>query len=211
MASKTFFTVAESAKQVGVSRQTIFDKIKSGKLSATINNDGVKVVDVSELLRVFGRLLSAEEVKQKELGRAVQATRQQDSGGLQLQLERAQLQLEKKDFELEQLRLRLDELKARESEAKEKERQSTEERQRLLGVIERQTLLLEYAKPKAPRATPAPSPVAQRAKPQAAKVVLTKPKAVVKKAPATPVAKPKAVAKSAPKAKPAAVKKATRK
>lgn len=49
-------TLREAARQVGVSRQTIYRLVKEGKLTSTVAHDGGKVVDTSELLRVFGRL-----------------------------------------------------------------------------------------------------------------------------------------------------------
>lgn len=189
MPNQTFFTASEAARQVGVSRQTIFDKIKAGRLSASLNGDGVKVIELSELLRVFGRLLSADEIKKKELGKAVQATGQPEIASLQLELERAKMQLElrEKDFELEQLRARLD-------ESKERERRAVEEKERFFALIERQSLLLAAPKP------------AATARPKAAAKPAT-PTTVVKKPAAKAAAKPKATPKSAPKAKPAAAKK----
>ena len=52
-------TLREAAIKVGVSRQTVYRMVKTGKLSATLRFDGQKVVDTTELLRVFGRLTPA--------------------------------------------------------------------------------------------------------------------------------------------------------
>lgn len=49
-------SLREAAKQVGVSRQTLYRLVKEGKVTATVGHDGQKVVDTAELLRVFGRL-----------------------------------------------------------------------------------------------------------------------------------------------------------
>lgn len=49
-------SLRDGARQVGVSRQTLYRMVKEGKVSATIGQDGQKVVDTAELLRVFGRL-----------------------------------------------------------------------------------------------------------------------------------------------------------
>lgn len=46
----------QAARQVGVSRQTVYRMVKEGKLSSTVDATGQKVVDTAELLRVFGRL-----------------------------------------------------------------------------------------------------------------------------------------------------------
>lgn len=49
-------TLREAARQVGVSRQSIYRMVKDGRLTATVRHDGQKVVDTAELLRVFGSL-----------------------------------------------------------------------------------------------------------------------------------------------------------
>lgn len=49
-------TVRQAAEQVGVSRQTMFRKIKDGTVSATVDHQGQKQIDSAELLRVFGAL-----------------------------------------------------------------------------------------------------------------------------------------------------------
>lgn len=142
MATATQLTVSDAADHVGVTRQTIFKAIKSGKLSATTNHKGHKQINVVELLRVYGELQSPTQVAQSRTTRHPQSQQLHTTVALQLELEleRAKLQLERKDFELTQMRERLDELKAR-------ERETTEERQRLFGILERQTLLLTAPKP----------------------------------------------------------------
>lgn len=49
-------TLREAARQVGVSRQSIYRMVKDGRLTATVRHDGQKVVDTAELLRAFGSL-----------------------------------------------------------------------------------------------------------------------------------------------------------
>jgi predicted site-specific integrase-resolvase len=51
----TFLTFEEAAQAVGKSRATIFNYVKSGKISA-VDNSGKRQIDTSELLRVFGEL-----------------------------------------------------------------------------------------------------------------------------------------------------------
>lgn len=156
MATATQLTVSDAADHVGVTRQTIFKAIKSGKLSATTNHKGHKQINVAELLRVYGELQSPTQVAQSRTTRNPQSQQTHATVALQLELERAKLQLERKDFELTQMRERLDELKSR-------ERETTEERQRLFSILERQTLLLTAPKPipvakkkTAGKATPTP-------------------------------------------------------
>lgn len=191
MPTKTLLTVAEAAKRVGKSRQTIFEKIKRGQLSATVNHDGNKVVDVSELLRVFGTLLSDDDVKKNQANKARQSPATPLTSTLQLELERAKFQLEKRDFELEQLRQRMDEMK-------ERERISTEERLRLFGIIERQSLLLSAPKPARPAVTKSATKGAPKAPTQAA-VTKTPAKAPMQ----TPAAKTPAKALSRKPSQPA--------
>jgi len=171
MTARTLLTVAEAAKRVGKSRQTVFDKIKRGHLSATVNSNGNKVVDVSELLRVFGNLLSDDEVKRNQANKPVHATALPLTSTLQLELERAKLMLERKDFELEQMRVRVEEMR-------ERERENKDEKQQLLTIIERQTLLLAAPKQARQRAAPDPAPVARKA--QAKPVTKAQPAAVKK-------------------------------
>lgn len=156
MASQTFLTVAEAAVRVDKSRQTLFEKIKRGQLSATVNADGIKVIDVSELLRVFGRLLSDDELSQNQANKAGQPAASSLTTTLQLELELAKLRLAHAEKELETSNRQLEEMRVR-------ERQSIDDRTQLLGVIERQTLLLAAPKPAktaarpSAKATPAPA------------------------------------------------------
>jgi hypothetical protein len=50
------FTISAAARAVGTSRASIQRAIKSGRLSATTNEHGERVIDLSELLRAFGPL-----------------------------------------------------------------------------------------------------------------------------------------------------------
>lgn len=158
MSKNSQLTVSEAAQRVGVSRQTIFKAIKQGKLSATLAHEGVKQVDISELLRVYGRLLSPDEVAKNQVYKERLSTPEVATAQLQLELERAKLQIERRDFELEQLRSRLDEMR-------ERERTATEERLRLFGIIERQSLLLSAPKPARAATTKAVPKAAAKAAP----------------------------------------------
>ncbi|WP_407716363.1 hypothetical protein ACJJWD_25465 (plasmid) [Comamonas testosteroni] len=179
MTANTLLTVADAARQVGKSRQTLFDKIKRGQLSATVNHDGNKVIDVSELIRVFGPLLSADQVKKNQANSAGQSSHGALTSTLQLELELAKLRLEHAEKALETSNRQLEEMRVR-------ERQSIEDRTQLLNVIERQTLLL---------AAPARAKAAPTAKPKT--TVKAKVAPAVKK-PATGRKTPAATAKPAP-------------
>lgn len=184
MTTATQLTVSDAALQVGVTRQTIFKAIKSGKLSATQNNRGHMQINVVELLRVYGELQSPDQVAKNKVHKSQQSPALPASAGLQLELERMKLLIERKDFELEQMRERVAELKTR-------EQQANEERLRVFGLLEQQTRLL---------AAPVPAKAPARPKPK------TLAKTTVAKTPAKP-----ATARKTPvaKAKPAAAKKPT--
>ena len=182
MTSQTFLTVAEAAVRVDKSRQTLFDKIKRGQLSATVNADGIKVIDVSELLRVFGTLLSDDDVKKNQANRTGQSSSPDLTSTLQLELELSRLRLVHAEKELATANRQLEDMRVR-------ERQSIDDRTQLLGVIERQTLLLAAPRPArataAPKAAPAKTPV----RPKAAPVAKPKPsaKTTIAKTPEKPV------------------------
>lgn len=159
-------SVKEAAERVGVTRQTIFKKIKDGELSATINHRGNKQVDVSELLRVYGQLQSNDSQSSATVNKVRQSKQSPASRDLQLELERSKMLLQMKDRELQLALERIDELKAREAEMKQRDHASTEERMRLLGVIETQNRLLAAPAPKVatstkPRTAAAPKPPAK--------------------------------------------------
>lgn len=194
MTTATQLTVSDAALQVGVTRQTIFKAIKSGKLSATQNNRGHMQINVVELLRVYGELQSPDQVAQNKVNRAQQSPALPASASLQLEIERMKLLIERKDFELEQMRERVTELKTR-------EQQANEERLRVFGLLEQQTRLLA-----APALVATPRPLA---KPRAAATRQTKtvnPPVAARKSTAAPATKTTAK----PTAKKAA-KKATKK
>lgn len=60
-------SIAEAAKLVGKSRKTLYNATQSGRVSFTQDETGAKLVDTSELVRVYGKILhkgdSVSEVK----------------------------------------------------------------------------------------------------------------------------------------------------
>lgn len=54
-------TINEAANLVGKSIKTIYRHIESGRLSCVIDDNGRKVVDIAELVRVYGLNLSLIE------------------------------------------------------------------------------------------------------------------------------------------------------
>ena len=48
--------MTKAAKAAGISRNTLYKKVKKGVISVTQDRDGNRVIDTGELLRVFGEL-----------------------------------------------------------------------------------------------------------------------------------------------------------
>lgn len=203
----TQFSVREASERVGISRQTMFRHIKDGKVSATANRDGQKQIELSELLRVFGELQQTEtkaaSVTDRLRPTRTSHTTTKDSVLIQVEFARLQAQLEIKTAELDLAKERINELKAR-------EHISGEEKNRLLSLIERQSLLLAAPKPQQTTSQLRSKAVKKvsastKAKPKtAATAPRTVSKPVAKKAPVKTVAKAtpvqrKTVAKAAPK------------
>lgn len=188
-------SVREASERVGVTRQTIFKKIKDGELSATVDHRGNKQVDVSELLRVYGKLKSSDSQAATTVNKQRLSKQSTSSSDLQLELERSKMLIQMKDHELQLAQERIGELKVREAELKQRDHASTEERMRLLSVIETQNRLLAAPSPAPKRLTPAKPKIQKTATPT--------------KKPTTPPAK--TVAKVTTRSKPATQKAGTKK
>jgi helix-turn-helix protein len=125
--------ISQAAHMAGVSRPTIHKKINAGELSADKAN-GKTFIDVSELERVFGTLVPPGTPKPNR--QTLHVATPQVVTMLQSQLDRLQ-------HELEVIR------QERDSERRAREREEAEhraERERLYGIIEKQTLLLPAPK-----------------------------------------------------------------
>ncbi len=148
----TQLSVRQAAQQVGVSRQTLFRKIKDGTVSATVNHQGQKQIDTAELLRVFGMLQTpdATPATASDRPRLTRATGDTAlSPAVLVELERLRLQLEAKKAELAMAQQRIDELKQR-------ERDAATERDRLMTLLEQSTRLLAAQPPAIQAAAPVP-------------------------------------------------------
>jgi hypothetical protein len=117
--------ISQAAKMTGKTRTTIYKKIKSGELSAELGNDGNRLIDTAELLRVFGDLVTPDTVSM-------------DVHGIHSETPQVTPLLERQISMLEAENKRLHEQIA--SDRREKER--------LLGLLEKQTLLLTHAQEK---------------------------------------------------------------
>jgi len=89
---ETLVSLSEAARMVGVSKSTIWRKHKTGKLSATMTDEGELRIDPSELERAFAEKKRAAKVASMAKGDEVAATRIAD---LEEMLAFAKEQLEK--------------------------------------------------------------------------------------------------------------------
>ena len=113
--------ISQAAKMTGKTRTTIYKKIKSGELSAELGEDGNRLIDTAELLRVFGELVTPDTVSM-------------DVHTIHSETPQVTPLLERQISLLEAENKRLHEQMA--SDRREKER--------LLGLLEKQTLLLTH-------------------------------------------------------------------
>lgn len=152
------FNLADAAKKVGISRSSIYRLIDEGKLSATTDRRGKKVVELSELLRVFGSIQEeTEEDKTQEnkkhisgnVSRTPGKTGQDTLFSTVQELEHLRTQLQLKDMELRLKDKELELAHERMQDLRQTTEQVNQEKNKLLNIIERQTLLL--AAPKPPR------------------------------------------------------------
>ncbi len=76
------FTITEAAKAVGISRPTLYRRIKSGQLSTVRKPDGARGIDSSELVRVFGELQTDTDRAVKSEHREIEAVLRERIQGL---------------------------------------------------------------------------------------------------------------------------------
>lgn len=211
-----YFSLSDAAKKVGMSRSSIYRLIEEGKLSATTDHRGKKVVELTELLRVFGSIQdetgqnkSQEDTKHKPVHTSGTSSKTgQDTLVSTVQeLERLRYQLQLKDMELKLKDKELELVQERLGDLKQVAEQVSQEKNKLLEILERQTLLL--AAPKPQRATPQPRSRAVKQASPIAKVKAVKPVVAPKNASS------KIAVKTAPKpsskTKPTATKKPVKK
>ena len=109
------FTIAGAARAAGVGRATIQRALKSGRLSATTNEQGERVIDLAELLRVFGPLKGNEPVEQiaSSIASQLDTPTEQPANSVLIEVLREQLR-----------------------KAEEREQRTQEEKARLLAMLE---------------------------------------------------------------------------
>lgn len=111
----TKLNITQAAKAVGVSRKTMQRHIRLGKVSCEVDSKGHKLIDVSELVRVYGELKTDDSPS--PVTQAGQKT-QYDMSNVAPIFER---QIRNLEEQVEELR---------------------KDKERLLGIVEQQTLML---------------------------------------------------------------------
>lgn len=185
------FSLSDAANKVGMSRSSIYRLIDEGKLSATTDHRGRKVIELTELLRVFGNIEQNETTRQdkqenkKNNSVRINKNTVQDTSGsvtsVLLEVEQLRAQLQIKEMELKLKDREIGFTLERLQEVKQAAEKMQDEKDQLLNIIHRQTLLLEAPKP------PLKAPAAPR-KSVARTTTTSKPavqKTVVAKKPAT--------------------------
>ena len=112
--------ITDAADAAGVSRGTIYNHIRKGRLSATVSEDGHKRIDVAELERVYGTLNRVDVQGDVQLNTLEQASN-------------AELEVLKKEVEMLRRELR---------KTEEREREARDQVKELLDVVKSQTRLL---------------------------------------------------------------------
>ncbi len=122
----TTFSIAAAARAVGTSRTSIQRAIKSGRLSATTNDLSERVIDLAELLRVFGPLKGNGQGGPDEQVTVQHGEQHADMHGGQLGT----------SIGLVSMHVLVDVLKTQLDDARERERVLMGERDRLLTLLE---------------------------------------------------------------------------
>jgi TolA-binding protein len=114
-----YWTLGQAAKETGHDKSKIYRAIKAGKLSIAERNGNAFSLDPSEVMRLFPRI---ETLQKNEL-------QQTDTQGKTLQNSLLSHKIEFLEQQLRDIRGRLDTTQS--------------EKERLLQIVERQTLLIE--------------------------------------------------------------------
>lgn len=63
----TLLTIVEAANQFRVTRSRIYRAIERGELTPQVNDDGVKVLDPADMVRVFGNKRKSNDIKKEHV------------------------------------------------------------------------------------------------------------------------------------------------
>jgi len=131
--TKAFLTIQQAADQVGISRQSIWRRTKTGELPSTKDRAGATVVQIVDLIAVFGELKQSTATGSETRGNALQRL------GVSAETDALQREIDHLKQSLDESKNRIEELKR---EAKDEREQWKEERIWFKNLIEKQSLLL---------------------------------------------------------------------
>lgn len=138
--------VTDAAEAVGISRTTFYRHLESKDIAYDMDENGHKLFDTSELIRVYGALHPPGDPENVNRDAVAQGADGVDSAELQLLQQRVQHLEEQRDSERE-----------RREQAEEREQEARAEAARLIGIVEKQTLLLNPPQQDAGDSEPEPS------------------------------------------------------
>lgn len=151
-----YFSISETAKKVSMARSSIYRLIEEGRLSCSVDRKGQKVVELSEILRVFGSIGQDETPRQEQQEDRSHNLRKQHQDkqdsqdnitSVLIELEKLRAELRVKDIELKFKERELSLTQERLEDAKKVAEITQREKEQLLQIIQNQTLLLEAPKP----------------------------------------------------------------
>ena len=125
--------ISQAARMTGKDRKTIQRHMEKGTLTFENDAQGRKLVDVSELVRVYGEIKSPAKPKAGESEESPQSSTPEKVQNLEKRIS---------DLERENEDLRKDK-----EERKEREKNLQAEKGKLLGIVEKQMLLLSAPEP----------------------------------------------------------------
>lgn len=139
--SKSKVSVVEAAKMAGVARATFYRHITEKKISTAQDDKGNTVIDISELVRVYGnKLKTLEEIEKEEIDQLDETETTKDSSpALKIQVDMLKERLkdfsEERERERNQLSSQIETLKAQLERAEEQRIKSEEQKNKLTMVL----------------------------------------------------------------------------
>lgn len=124
--------ISEAARMVDKDRKTLYRHIKKGELSKQTDEEGNPYIETSELIRVYGEVGSPQPDTEGQGDNAPQDDTPERTPSAA--------------HEIELLQLKLEHAEQRRQEAERREDAARAEVARLLGIVEKQTLLLNPPK-----------------------------------------------------------------
>lgn len=138
--SKTKVSMSDAAKMAGVSRATFYRHIEDKGISTEKNKKGAQVVDISELLRVYGDdLKSLEDVEKDKTSKKEKGETPQDNSSVSVELEVIRERLKnfenERERERQQLTSQIEDLRSRLEQSEEQRIKSEEQKDRLTLML----------------------------------------------------------------------------